>query len=95
MSELKFEKETKSSDIYRIGNYKIFLPSKVFYRSVGKNNEIYAAEDAEFVDFKIIKIKNLDTNNITTKSMYQSDNIILELIEQDYNSGMRHFNWPK
>lgn len=94
MYELKFQKDTKSSEIYKIGNYKIFLPYKVFYRSVSKTNEGYATQDSDFVDFKIVKIKNLDTNNITTKSMYESDKEILELIEKDFNSGKSRFIWP-
>jgi hypothetical protein len=93
MAEIKYIKEYRSSDVYEVGDYEIRVPKKVKYSSRTEKNEVFSEDEGDMLSNKTITIKNKKIGESSTRKCYQSDDSLLEELENDYNGPRSQFNW--
>ncbi|WP_033827183.1 hypothetical protein [Bacillus andreraoultii] len=93
MAKIVYVKSSRGSDIYEIGDYEIRIPEKVQYSFRTNQNEPYTEEEGVMLSHKTITIKNKLTEAKTTKRCYQSDDILVEELEADFNTNQKQFKW--
>jgi hypothetical protein len=93
MDEIVFLKDSRGSDIYELGDYEIRIPEKVQYSFRTERNEPYSEEGGDMISHKTITIKNKQTGAKSTKRCYQSDDVLVEELEADFNSSKKQFDW--
>ncbi len=93
MAKIVFVKSSRGADIFEIGNYEVRIPEKVQYSFRTEQNEPYSEEEGDMLSHKTITIKNKVTGEKSTKRCYQSDDILVEELEADFNSSQKQFSW--